>query len=212
MEVIQQSIDGISFELKEPFNFDFIGQYGKVFKVYDDQDSGNICFGTERDGKRFFVKFSVAVYVIAAIAAAILLSACLLNVFKIAGVGKLDTTHLWLDVAAIVICVLAITAILLTVLSRYSFRDKQLVFTECVVTTKIAYENITDIIVDDEKGVFVLSCVDDAKNAYILPVNISKKRRDDFIKELTAKNSDVTYNICSGSGKENENGSRNSEQ
>ena len=43
--------------------------------------------------KRFFVKFSVAVYVIAAIAAAILLSACLLNVFKIAGVGKLDTTR-----------------------------------------------------------------------------------------------------------------------
>lgn len=162
--------------------------------------------------KRFFVKFSVAVYVIAAIAAAILLSACLLNVFKIAGVGKLDTTHLWLDVAAIVTCVLAITAILLTVLSRYSFRDRQLVFTECVVTTKIAYENITDIIVDDEKDVFVLSCVDDAKNAYILPVNISKKRRDDFIKELTAKNPDVTYNICSGSGKENDNGSRNSEQ
>ena len=60
MEVIQQSIDGISFELKEPFNFDFIGQYGKVFKVYDDQDSGNICFGTERDGKRFFVKFAGA--------------------------------------------------------------------------------------------------------------------------------------------------------
>lgn len=60
MEVIQQSIDGISFELKKPFNFDFIGQYGKVFKVYDDQDSGNICFGTERDGKRFFVKFAGA--------------------------------------------------------------------------------------------------------------------------------------------------------
>ncbi len=60
MGVIQQSIDGISFELKKPFNFDFIGQYGKVFKVYDDQDSGNICFGTERDGKRFFVKFAGA--------------------------------------------------------------------------------------------------------------------------------------------------------
>lgn len=31
-----------------------------MFKVYDDQDSGNICFGTEKDGQRYFVKFAGA--------------------------------------------------------------------------------------------------------------------------------------------------------
>ena len=46
MCVIQQ-IDGISFKMKENFDFSFLQEYGKVFKVFDDQDSGNICFGTE---------------------------------------------------------------------------------------------------------------------------------------------------------------------
>ena len=31
-----------------------------MFKVYDDQDSGNICFGTEKDGQRYFIKFAGA--------------------------------------------------------------------------------------------------------------------------------------------------------
>ena len=55
-----QYIDGIPFKLKAPFDFGFIGKYGKIFKVFDDQDSGNICFGTEKNGQRFFVKFAGA--------------------------------------------------------------------------------------------------------------------------------------------------------
>ena len=55
-----QYIDGIPFKLKSAFDFSFIKEYGTVFKVYDDQDSGNICFGTEKDGKRYFVKFAGA--------------------------------------------------------------------------------------------------------------------------------------------------------
>lgn len=55
-----QNIDGIPYKLKAPFNFSFISKYGKVFKVFDDQDSGNICFGTERDGNRYFIKFAGA--------------------------------------------------------------------------------------------------------------------------------------------------------
>lgn len=55
-----QYIDGIPFKLKRAFDFSFMSKYGKVFKVYDDQDSGNICFGTEKDGQRFFVKFAGA--------------------------------------------------------------------------------------------------------------------------------------------------------
>lgn len=57
---IQQVIDGIVYEMKQPFDFDFIHQYGRVFRVFDDQDSGNICFGTEQDGERFFIKFAGA--------------------------------------------------------------------------------------------------------------------------------------------------------
>ena len=53
-----QCIDGIPFKLKSPFDFSFLSEYGRVFKVFDDQDSGNICFGTEKDGQRYFIKFA----------------------------------------------------------------------------------------------------------------------------------------------------------
>lgn len=55
-----QYIDGLPYKLKAPFDFGFISRYGNVFHVFDDQDSGNICFGTEKDGERFFVKFAGA--------------------------------------------------------------------------------------------------------------------------------------------------------
>lgn len=55
-----QYIDGLPYKMKAPFDFSFISQYGKVFKVFDDQDSGNICFGTEKDSERYFVKFAGA--------------------------------------------------------------------------------------------------------------------------------------------------------
>ena len=56
-----QYIDGLPFKLKSSFDFSFLQKYGQVFKVLDDQDSGNICFGTKTDdGKRFFVKFAGA--------------------------------------------------------------------------------------------------------------------------------------------------------
>ena len=55
-----QVTDGVPYKLKEPFDFSFLKEYGRVFKVFDDQDSGNICFGTEKDGRRYFVKFAGA--------------------------------------------------------------------------------------------------------------------------------------------------------
>lgn len=55
-----QSIDGIPYKLKSAFDFSFLHKYGRVFQIYDDQDSGNICFGTEKDGQRYFVKFAGA--------------------------------------------------------------------------------------------------------------------------------------------------------
>lgn len=55
-----QEIDGIKFKIKEPYDFNFLSEYGKVFKVFDDQDSGNICFGTEKNGEKYFIKFAGA--------------------------------------------------------------------------------------------------------------------------------------------------------
>ncbi len=54
-----QYIDGIPLKLKAPFDLDFIHRYGTVFKVFDDQDSGNLCFGVKsEDEKRYFIKFA----------------------------------------------------------------------------------------------------------------------------------------------------------
>ncbi len=56
-----QYTDGIPYKLKEPFDFSFLSKYGRVFKVFDSQDSGNICFGVQSDsGKRYFIKFAGA--------------------------------------------------------------------------------------------------------------------------------------------------------
>ena len=55
-----QWIDGIAYKLKSQFDFSFMKDYGKVFKVYDDQDSGNICFGIINENKKYFVKFAGA--------------------------------------------------------------------------------------------------------------------------------------------------------
>jgi serine/threonine-protein kinase len=60
-KLVIQYIDGIPFKLKSPFDFSFINNYGKVFKMFDNQDSGNICFGVRADDrKRYFIKFAGA--------------------------------------------------------------------------------------------------------------------------------------------------------
>lgn len=59
-DVFVQETDGVFYRLKESFDFGFLRAYGRVFKVYDDQDSGNICFGLEKDGARYFLKFAGA--------------------------------------------------------------------------------------------------------------------------------------------------------
>lgn len=55
-----QYIDGVPFGLKAPYDMSFLRAYGTVFKVFDEQDSGNICFGTQKGDERFFVKFAGA--------------------------------------------------------------------------------------------------------------------------------------------------------
>lgn len=47
-------LDGHAFCLRAPFDFAFVAEYGRVFRVFDQQDSGNLCFGVESaQGKRF---------------------------------------------------------------------------------------------------------------------------------------------------------------
>ncbi len=55
-----QYIDGIPYKLKSPFDFSFLSKYGNVFKVFDDQDSGNICFGVQNGDTKYFIKFAGA--------------------------------------------------------------------------------------------------------------------------------------------------------
>lgn len=55
-----QYIDGVPYRLKAPFDFSFISKYGRVFKVFDDQDSGNICFGIQSGENKYFIKFAGA--------------------------------------------------------------------------------------------------------------------------------------------------------
>ena len=55
-----QWVDGVPLKLKTPFDLSFLRKYGKVFKVFDDQDSGNLCFGVEDGGRCCFIKFAGA--------------------------------------------------------------------------------------------------------------------------------------------------------
>ena len=55
-----QWIDGIPYKLEAPYDFSFMSKYGKVFKVFDEQGSGNISFGVQNGDKKYFVKFAGA--------------------------------------------------------------------------------------------------------------------------------------------------------
>ena len=58
--MIFQYVDGIKYKMGAKFDFSFLKKYGTVFKVFDDQDSGNICFGINGDKGKIFVKFAGA--------------------------------------------------------------------------------------------------------------------------------------------------------
>lgn len=53
-------IGPISFKLKEKHDFSWLIKIGNPFIVFDQQDSGNLCFGVEKNGKKLFVKFAGA--------------------------------------------------------------------------------------------------------------------------------------------------------
>jgi serine/threonine-protein kinase len=57
---LTMSVDNISFQLKEFHDFKWLNSLGTVFCVFDQQDSGNISFGIEKDGKKKFLKYAGA--------------------------------------------------------------------------------------------------------------------------------------------------------
>lgn len=46
--------DGIPCVVKEETDLSFLHRWGRVFRVFDRQDSGNLCFGLEREGGGIF--------------------------------------------------------------------------------------------------------------------------------------------------------------
>jgi serine/threonine protein kinase len=60
-KIIQQNIDGVSFNLKVEEEFSFLNRFGEVFCVFDQNDSGNINFGVKKqNGEKLFIKVAGA--------------------------------------------------------------------------------------------------------------------------------------------------------
>ncbi|PZD97135.1 serine/threonine protein kinase [Paenibacillus sambharensis] len=55
---VKCKLDHVSFELQEQHDFEWLQSLGTVFCVFDQQDSGNISFGVEKNGTRLFVKYA----------------------------------------------------------------------------------------------------------------------------------------------------------
>lgn len=55
-----QTIDNVSFQMKEVCDFSFLSKYGRVFCVFDQNDSGNISFGVDNGKEKKFIKIAGA--------------------------------------------------------------------------------------------------------------------------------------------------------
>ncbi|OWA34947.1 hypothetical protein B9G55_14495 [Saccharibacillus sp. O16] len=57
---IEQRIDGVPFVLRRPHDLNWLAPFGRVFRVWDRQDSGNLGFGLEIEGQKVFIKYAGA--------------------------------------------------------------------------------------------------------------------------------------------------------
>jgi len=61
MSVAIETVANVPIRLKEPFDLSFMHRYGAVFTVVDNYyGSGNLCFGVENEGRKYFIKFAGA--------------------------------------------------------------------------------------------------------------------------------------------------------
>lgn len=60
MAPVKLAIDGVRFVLLAPHDFTWLREVGRVFQVFDQQDSGNLCFGVVNGGRRRFIKYAGA--------------------------------------------------------------------------------------------------------------------------------------------------------
>jgi serine/threonine protein kinase len=58
--VIVKYLDGLPVCLRKPHDLTFLSRWGRVFRVFDQQDSGNLCFGIDGLDRRVFVKYAGA--------------------------------------------------------------------------------------------------------------------------------------------------------
>jgi serine/threonine protein kinase, bacterial len=59
-DVVTQTLDGLPVRLRRPHDLRFLARWGRVFRVLDQQDSGNLCFGVDGPDGRVFVKYAGA--------------------------------------------------------------------------------------------------------------------------------------------------------
>ncbi|SFK36238.1 serine/threonine protein kinase [Marinilactibacillus piezotolerans] len=60
-DLVKQELDGVKFKLRAKEDFSFLSQFGKVFCVFDQNDSGNISFGVINNKlEKFFIKVAGA--------------------------------------------------------------------------------------------------------------------------------------------------------
>lgn len=57
---INVQFDKVQFQLQEKHDFLWLKEFGEVFTVFDQQDSGNISFGLENGNERLFIKYAGA--------------------------------------------------------------------------------------------------------------------------------------------------------
>lgn len=58
--IVKHELDGVAFRLAQTDDLSFIRGYGRVFRIFDDHDSGNISFGVDDGMSRRFIKIAGA--------------------------------------------------------------------------------------------------------------------------------------------------------
>ncbi len=59
-DTITITLDRVTLRLREHHDFSFLKNLGEVFCVFDEQDSGNVCFGIAAGTEKVFVKYAGA--------------------------------------------------------------------------------------------------------------------------------------------------------